>query len=153
MTLRQRLTEHKRNPTCANCHLRIDPLGFPLEAFDAVGRIRKEYQDGTAVDVTGEFADKSTIVGADGLLRYLDTKDTQVMKNLSRKMLGYALGRTVLASDRSLIDELTSAGSNATFSDLVTKIVTSRQFLHRQGKDDAAPAGKPGPADVSVASQ
>ena len=45
-TLRERLTEHKRNATCANCHLRIDPLGFPLEGYDAVGRSRTTYADG-----------------------------------------------------------------------------------------------------------
>ena len=138
LTLRERLTEHKRNATCANCHLRIDPLGFPLEAFDAVGRTRSLYQDGTAVDLTGEFADKSTIVGADGLLGYLETKDSLVMKTLAKKMLGYALGRTVLASDRALLDDLTKAGGSASFSDLAIKIVGSRQFRHRQGREDEA---------------
>lgn len=137
-TLRQRLTEHKRNPTCANCHLRIDPLGFPLEAFDAVGRTRTNYPDGTAVDLTGEFADQSTIVGAGGLLEYLQTKESLVMKTMAKKMLGYALGRTVLASDRALVDELTAAGGDATFSELATKIVSSRQFRFRQGREAEA---------------
>jgi hypothetical protein len=140
LTLRQRLTEHKRNATCAACHLRIDPLGFPLEGFDAVGRLRAKYADGQPVDDTGELADKKTIVGADGLLQYLQTKDTQVMTTLSRKMLGYALGRTVLASDRPLIAEMTAAGANASFSQLALKIVTSRQFRHRAG--DEAPGAK-----------
>ena len=137
MTLRQRLDSHKRNTTCANCHTRIDPMGFPLEGFDAVGRTRTAYQDGVPVDVTGELADKSTIVGADGLLQYLQSKDVQVTKTLAKKMIGYALGRTVQASDRELVDELTAAGGNATFSDLVTKIVSSRQFRHRQGQEEA----------------
>ena len=78
LTLREKLTEHKRNATCANCHLKIDPLGFPLEGFDAVGRSRATYADGKPVDVTGEFADKTTIVGTDGLLRYLQEHDKQV---------------------------------------------------------------------------
>ena len=143
MTLRERLTEHKRNATCANCHLRIDPLGFPLEAFDAVGRPRQAYDDGTAVDTTGEFADKSTIVGADGLLRYLESKDAQVMKTLAKKMIGYALGRTVLASDRALLDDLAKEGGKATFSDLAVKIVSSRQFRFRQGREDASVAAAP----------
>ncbi|MSU49159.1 MAG: DUF1592 domain-containing protein [Opitutus sp.] len=143
LTLRARLTEHKRNATCANCHLRIDPLGFPLEGFDAVGRTRTMYQDGLPVDVTGEFADQTTIVGTEGLLTYLQTKDAQVMKTLAKKMLGYALGRTVLASDRALIGELTAAGGNATFSDLATKIVGSRQFRNRQGQDAGAEGNRP----------
>jgi hypothetical protein len=140
LTLRQRLTEHKRDATCASCHLRIDPLGFPLEGFDAVGRTRDKYADGQAVDVTGEFADKKTIVGADGLLQYLQGKDTQVMTTLSKKMLGYALGRTVLASDRPLVADMTAAGGEASFADLAVRIVTSRQFRNRAG-DDAAPDG------------
>ncbi|MDP3070685.1 MAG: DUF1592 domain-containing protein [Opitutaceae bacterium] len=138
MTLRQKLDDHKRNPACANCHLRIDPLGFPLEAFDAVGRFRTAYDDGVAVDMTGEFADKTTIVGADGLLTYLRGKEALVMTTLAKKMLGYALGRTVLASDRPLIAEMTAAGGDATFADLAVKIATSRQFRHREGRDEEA---------------
>lgn len=141
LTLRQKLDEHKRNATCANCHVRIDPLGFPLEGFDAVGRLRTTYEDGTAIDVTGELADKSTLVGADGLLKFLATKEPLVMKTLAKKMIGYALGRTVLASDRALVDEMVGAGGTATFADLATKIVQSRQFRHRAGHapDPATP--------------
>ena len=138
LTLRERLAEHKRNATCANCHLRIDPLGFPLEGFDAVGRRRQTYADGKAVDVTGEFADKTTIVGAEGLLKYLQSQDKQVMTTLSKKMIGYALGRTVRASDRPLIDEMAAAGGDASFSDLAVTIVTSRQFRNRVGETGAA---------------
>jgi hypothetical protein len=126
----------------ANCHLRIDPLGFPLERFDAVGRIRETYADGKPVDVTGEFADKTTIVGAEGLLAYLRKQDKQVMTTLSKKMIGYALGRTVRGSDRPLIDLMAGAGGNASFSDLAVAIVTSRQFRNRVGGEDAGPASK-----------
>jgi hypothetical protein len=141
LTLRERLAEHKRNATCAACHQRIDPLGFPLEGFDAVGRPRTRYAEGQPIDDSGELADKKTIVGAAGLLQYLEGKDKQVMTTLSRKMLGYALGRTILASDRPLLAEMTAAGHDATFSDLAIKIVTSRQFRHRAGDDGhAAPA-------------
>jgi hypothetical protein len=136
LSLREKLAAHKRNPTCANCHLRIDPLGFPLEGFDAVGRPRTLYPDGGTVDVTGEFADKSTISGVDGLLGYLRGKDAQIRKTLAKKMLGYALGRTVLASDRALVEDLIQTGDNATFSDLAVKIVTSRQFRSRQGDEN-----------------
>lgn len=75
-------------------------------------------------------------------MEYLKSKDAQVTKTLSRKMLGYALGRTVLGSDRALIDELTAAGGQATFADLATKIVASRQFRHHQGRDDAPPGSQ-----------
>jgi hypothetical protein len=146
------LAQHKRNATCANCHLRIDPLGFPLEGFDAVGRTRTTYADGKPVDVTGEFADDTTIVGTQGLLKYLQTKDKQVMTTLSKKMLGYALGRTVKGSDRPLIETMTAAGGDASFSTLAAAIVTSRQFRNRVGDGTVAPVStaaegtrKPGP--------
>ena len=117
-------------------------MGFPLEGFDAVGRTRTVYQDGVPVDLTGELADKSTIVGADGLLQYLQKKEAQVMKTLAKKMIGYALGRTVQASDRALVDSLVTLGGNASFADLATKVVTSRQFRNREGDQIAAPAPK-----------
>jgi len=151
LTLRERLTEHKRNATCAACHLRIDPLGFPLEGFDAVGRTRDKYADGKAVDVTGEFADKTVIVGTEGLLKYLQTQDKPVMTTLSKKMLGYALGRTVLASDQPLVREMTAAGAGASFSDLAVKIVTSRQFRNRVTNDDTPPAPLQGPPTAAPA--
>ncbi len=134
-TLRERLTAHKRDATCANCHLRIDPLGFPLEGYDAVGRTRTAYADGKPVDNTGELADQTVINGTNGLLAYLQRQDKQVMTTLSKKLLGYALGRTVTAGDRPLIAEMTAAGSSTTFSDLAVKIATSRQFRHRAGEE------------------
>ena len=134
LTLRERLAEHKRNASCAACHLRIDPLGFPLERFDPVGRSRETYADGKPVDLTGEFADKHDHRRRRRAAGYLKTQEKQVLTTLSRKLLGYALGRTVLASDQPLIDEMADAGGNAAFSDLAVKIVTSRQF--RIGPDD-----------------
>ena len=88
---------------------------------------------------------RKTIVGADGLLKYLQTRDKQVMTTLSKKMLGYALGRTVLASDRPLVADMTAAGGNASFSDLAVKIVTSRQFRNRAGDDGVPAEPKAGP--------
>jgi len=132
-TLRERLAQHKRNATCANCHLRIDPLGFPLEGFDAVGRSRTTYADGKPVDVTGEFADTTTIVGSDGLLQYLRSREPQVMTTMSRKMIGYALGRTILASDRPLIRSMSELGGTASFADFAAQIVSSRQFRYHAG--------------------
>ena len=155
LTLRERLAQHKRNATCANCHVRIDPLGFPLEGFDAVGRTRTTYADGKPVDVTGELADETKIAGTNGLLEYLRSKDKQVRTTLSKKMLGYALGRTVRGSDRPLIETMTAHGGDASFSDLAIAIVNSRQFRNRaaeeiattvptariEGRSNSAPSG------------
>ena len=145
LTLRQRLEVHKRNETCAVCHRRIDPMGFPLEGYDAIGRTRTAYQDGTAVDVTGELIDKSTIAGVEGLLGYLQGREAQIRKTMAKKMLGYALGRTVLASDRALVDDLVRGGDQATFADLAVKIANSRQFRNRQGEENVHVAFNPVP--------
>ncbi len=154
-TLRQRLAQHKGRPQCASCHLRIDPLGFPLEGFDAVGRSRTAYADGNPVDVTGEFKDRPPIVGASGLLDYLQDKDAAVMTTLSRKMIGYALGRNPQASDRRLMADMVRAGGNASFTDLAIAIATSRQFRYRMGAadvpaDPAGPVPTPAPAPAAT---
>ncbi len=147
LTLREKLAEHKRDPRCSSCHWRIDPLGFPLEGFDAVGRKRTTYADGSPVDLKGEFKDGSTIVGADGLLTYLQNQGAKVMHTLARKMLGYALGRNPQASDRPLIREMSESGGDASFADLAARLVTSRQFRHRGVAVDASThASQPKPA-------
>ena len=76
---------------------------------------------------------KTTIVGTEGLLKYLQQHEKEVMTTLSKKMIGYALGRTVRGSDRGLVDAMARAAGNATLSDLATAIVTSRQFRNRVG--------------------
>ena len=147
LSLRERLAQHKRNPTCANGHLQIDPLGFPLECFDRIGRTRTVYPDGKPVDVTGEFADGKSIKGDDELIAYLSGNEATFLRNFSRKMLGYALGRTVGASDQRLINEMVAAGSRSSFSDLAVRIVTSRQFRNHEGRTTpSASAELPAPA-------
>ena len=133
LTLREKLESHKRNATCATCHTRIDPLGFPLESYDSTGRFRKTYTDGKPIWDTGTLANKTDIVGVQGLLDYLKSNSDQVQRTLSSKLIGYALGRAVQASDQPLIDKMTAAGPTVTFSDLVGEIVLSRQFGNRVG--------------------
>lgn len=140
LTLKARLEVHKRNATCAGCHQRIDPLGFPLERYDSMGRWREKYNDGKPVDDTTALADKTPIDGVNGLLAYLHTKDEQVRRTLAFKLTGYALGRTIQASDLPLIDRMVTAGDRAGFSTLVSEIVTSRQFRTRAGQPPATPA-------------
>jgi hypothetical protein len=139
MTVKQRLEVHKRNATCANCHLRIDPLGFAFERYDSTGRWREKYGDGKPIEDSAALADKTEIAGVDGLLNYLSKSEDQVMRTLSQKLLGYALGRTVLISDRPLIDRLIAAGGQATIAQLAGEIATSPQFRNRSGGETAAP--------------
>jgi hypothetical protein len=136
LSLKKKLEQHKRNATCANCHFRIDPLGFSLEHFDSTGRWREKYADGNAIEDSDTLPDKSEIAGVNGLLKYLQNKDAQVRKNLSFKLVGYALGRTVLASDQLLIERMVQAGGEATFAQLATEIALSKQFRHRLGSEE-----------------
>lgn len=140
LTVFERLEAHKRNPTCASCHTRIDPLGFPLERYDAVGRWRDKYSDGKPIHDSAVAADRTPIAGVDGLLDYLQHQQKQVMRTMTSKLLGYALGRTVLASDQPLIEQLLTSGGDVSFSKLATDIVASRQFRYRREREDSPPA-------------
>ncbi len=134
-TIREQLAAHQKNPTCANCHSRIDPLGFPLERFDAIGRWRDNYAEGQPIEDSGVLSDKTEIDGIDGLTDYLITKEPQVLKTLATKLVGYALGRTVLASDTPLIQQLSEAGGDSTFAELTAEIVASKQFRYRRNEE------------------
>jgi hypothetical protein len=142
LSLKAKLEQHKRNASCANCHVRIDPLGFSLEQYDPTGRWRERYPDGNPVDTAASLPDKTEINGVDGLLTYLRSKEPQVRKNLSYKLVGYALGRTVLASDQLLIERMSEAGGDATIAQLAAEIAVSKQFRNRRREEspDAAPA-------------
>ncbi len=140
LSIFEKLEQHKRNPTCANCHVRIDPLGFPLEKYDSVGRWRATYADGKPIQDSAVASDKGKIDGVDGLLRYLKANEKQVTRTLAYKLTGYALGRTVQASDELLIERMAQGGGAIAFSDLVGQIVSSRQFRFRLGKEDSPPS-------------
>ena len=104
LTLRRRLEVHRSSATCNNCHSRIDPLGFALEHYDPIGRWRDAYRDGQKIEASGTLNDGTTVSGPDGLRDYLRREKTQFHRTISVKLLGYALGRSELASDRPLID-------------------------------------------------
>ena len=145
LTVREQLESHRSNPSCASCHTRIDPLGFSLEHYDSIGRWREQYSNGKPIDDSGTLADQTEIAGIHGILRYLENHEQQVLRNLSNKLVGYALGRTVLASDQQLIDRLTELGGDATFSQLAATIVTSKQFRYHRGQGEASVAADPNP--------
>lgn len=141
LSVRERLEVHKRNATCAGCHTRIDPLGFPMEKYDSIGRWRTQYSDGKPIDDGADLGD-TPIAGVGGLLKYLDVKQEQVLHNMTSKLLGYALGRTVLASDQSLIESMVQPGGDTTFVKLISRIATSKQFRYRREQEDTATPAK-----------
>jgi hypothetical protein len=149
LTLKAKLEQHKRNASCANCHMRIDPLGFSLEHYDSTGRWRERYADGNPVEDAAALPDKTEIKGVNGLLEYLRSKDALVRKNLSYKLVGYALGRTVLASDQLLIERMTQSGGDATISQLAAEIAVSKQFRNRRAGEES-PETTPAKSKVAM---
>jgi len=133
LSVRERLERHRTDASCINCHSRIDPLGFALEQFDSLGRWRDAYQGGQPIDTAGVLSDGTKIADLAGLRSYLQSQQPQFERNLSGKLLAYALGRTELASDQPLIDSmLADLKDDGRFSALVVRIVTSKQFRYRR---------------------
>lgn len=131
LTIRQRLEAHRSDPACMNCHSRIDPLGFALEHYDALGRWRENYRDGQPINSSGHLNDGSVISGPDGLRDFLEQNEEMFQRTLCRKLMGYALGRRELLTDSALIDQmLSNLKHDGRFSTLVRNVVQSRQFRY-----------------------
>jgi mono/diheme cytochrome c family protein len=135
LTFRQRLEEHRANPICASCHERMDPLGFSLENFDAIGAWR-EKEGSIPVDATGMLPNGQSLAGADDLRRVLVERKKDFVRALTEKMLMYALGRGIEPSDRCTVKDICAnvEKGNYRFSALVQGIVKSDAFLKRRGK-------------------
>jgi hypothetical protein len=136
LTMRQRLEAHRRNATCANCHSRIDALGFALEHYDSLGRWRDEYRDGKPIEDLGTLTDGTVVSGPGGLRQYLTGQQSQFHRTLCTKLLGYCLGRGEQICDQALIEDMVAslASGEGRFSEIVEKIVTSRQFRYHRAE-------------------
>jgi len=134
VSLRAQLEQHRDDPACAACHNRIDPLGFALERFDPIGRLRQNDDLGQPIDSSAALTDGTTFDGFTGLRQYLATRDATFTKLFSRKLLGYALGRPILPTDAALIESMQKQlkDNDSRFSSAVLTIVESRQFRHRR---------------------
>ncbi len=145
--LRERMEEHRNNPTCSSCHSRMDPLGFALEHFDGVGRWR-DTDGGAAINSTITL-DGATIESPKAFREALIRGD-QVVYTVAEKMLTYALGRGLEYFDAPAVRQLVRnlAQNNNRWSSLVLGIVKSTPFQMRRGPNpsQAAPAAKNTPA-------
>ncbi len=132
-TVRERLTRHRADPGCASCHSRIDPLGFALENFDAIGRWR-DRDAGKPVDNSGEMPDGTKFEGPDQLKAALLGQKDLFIRNLTAKMLGYALGRGLTRRDSCAVDDIVAQlkDNNYSAQKLIQAIVLSAPFQERQ---------------------
>jgi hypothetical protein len=140
LSLPQLLAKHRDHKACAGCHQRFDSLGLAFEAYGPVGERRTHDLGGRPVETTAAYPDGKERTGLDGLRRYLSEKrQNDFVDNLCRKLLAYALGRSLLPSDKGTIEKVLErlAKDGYRFESLVEEIVTSPQFRNKRGRDDA----------------
>ncbi len=133
-SVRARMEQHRRNPVCASCHARIDPLGFALENFDGVGRYRT-VDDGSAVDASGVLPDGRKFNGPREFRTALIESQTGLLvESATEKLMTYALGRGVQATDMPAIRRIVreSAAADYRWSALIVNLVKSAPFQMRR---------------------
>ena len=132
-TIRERLAQHRTNPVCSSCHSVIDPPGFALEHFDAIGGWRNIDESGKAVDAVGNTVSGATIDGLSGLRALLLKNPEQFPSTVTEKLLAYALGRRLEYYDRPAVRQIVraAAASNYRWSSLILGIVNSPAFSMR----------------------
>ncbi len=133
-TLRQRMEMHRENPACANCHQSMDAIGFALENFDVIGRYRDADADGP-IDPSGKLPDGTAFSGIGDLKNILASKQDVIVRNVTEKLMTYALGRSLdFFDDRPIQKIVTEAASQENrFHSLVRGIVKSDPFLFQRG--------------------
>lgn len=132
LTFRQRLEQHRKRAECAGCHSRMDPLGFGLENFDAVGRWRDAI-GGTPIDASGEMTSGEKFAGPFEMKQILLKQKDDFTRNLTEKLLAYALGRGLEPFDTGSVRNIVSAvkASNYRTSVLLREIIRSFPFQNR----------------------
>jgi hypothetical protein len=136
LSVRERMEQHRKNPTCASCHARMDPLGFALENFDAIGRWRTTSEASTPIDASGALPDGATFQGPEDLRQLLVTRREEFVAALTEKLLTYAVGRGVEYYDAPAIRAIVrdAARHDYRWSSLVLGIVKSSSFQMRRSR-------------------
>ena len=133
LTMREAMTRHRASPACASCHARMDPIGFAMEHFDAVGRWR-DTDGGQPIDAIGVFPDGTRFDGVTGLKRELLRHPGQFAGTVGERLLMYAIGRNLQYYDAPAVREILrgAAPSRYTLASLVLGVVKSKPFLMRE---------------------
>ena len=143
LSIRERLAQHRQNPSCASCHAVIDPLGFALENFDAIGGWRTIDESGRPVDASGTTANGAKVEGLSGLRALLLSDPDQFPRTATEKLLAYALGRRLEYYDRPTVRRIVhdAAAQDYRWSSIVLGIVKSPTFLMRMPPTQTVAAG------------
>ncbi|MGE3310890.1 MAG: DUF1592 domain-containing protein [Limisphaerales bacterium] len=138
LTLRQRNELHQKDPTCANCHRVLDPIGFGLENFDAIGRWRERDAAGGAIDAVGTLPSGESFSTPAQLKGVLARRETDLARNLTERLLAYALGRQLEGHDEVVVDQLMAriAADKHRVRTIITEVITSYPFTHRRIDED-----------------
>jgi len=141
LTLRQRTELHRTNPTCASCHKVLDPIGFGLENFDAIGRWRVKDESGGAIDATGELPGNLRFSSPKELKKIIAARRDDVARNLASRLLAYALGRGLDGYDEIVVDRIVRsvAQDGYRMQTLIVEVATSYPFTHRRIRDLKGP--------------
>ena len=136
-TIRERLAQHRRNPSCANCHAIMDPLGFTLENFDVIGGWRTVDESGRPVDASGTTMSGAKVEGLSGLRALLLEQPDQFPRTVTEKLLAYALGRRIEYYDQPAVRRIVrdAAAHDYRWSSIILGIVESPTFLMRRMGD------------------
>jgi hypothetical protein len=131
--MRERMARHRANPTCASCHSLMDPLGFSLENFNAIGQWRTLGDAGETIDAVGAMPDGTAFEGVEGLRAQLISSD-QFLETMTEKLLTYALGRGVEYYDMPAVRQIVrdSADKNYRMSSFIMGVVDSVPFRMRR---------------------
>jgi hypothetical protein len=132
-SIRERLEQHRKNPSCASCHSTIDPLGFALENFDAIGGWRTSDESGNPVDASGTTVSGAKVEGLAGLRALLLEHPEQFPRTVAEKLMAYALGRRLEYYDRPAVRKIVrdAATHDYRWSAIILGIVESPAFLMR----------------------
>ena len=136
-SVRDRLEQHRANPVCASCHSVMDPLGFALENFDAIGRWRSSSEAGTPIDASGILSDGTEVNGPATLREAFVTRGDNFLTTVTEKLLTYAIGRGVESFDGRAVRQIVDAAGQEEYrwSALITGIVQSTPFQMRRSAE------------------
>jgi hypothetical protein len=136
MTLRERLEEHRSNPQCASCHAKIDPLGFGLENYDAIG-VWRDQEVGKPIDASGALPNGRSFNGPVELKDILLEGKDEFTQTFVSHLLIYALGRGPIPTDKCVMDEVVENAKTHEyrFASIVRSIINSYPFRHRRNPE------------------